>query len=370
MIGGFLFCVALGAFACPLEAPLHQIRHLDLSCVTASWFHSAIACKVPRPCDLQTADRFEQSLQIPTLSNTTRFLQKCRPGPKSGRTFMHRLQEQSKQMSQVNLPDDVPHQQYGGEGYLPWSWREMTTGFDASHLQQLCPVKIQDKVPQMGSGPKCCPLTTVGMKSVAKRSYRRACKRAAEDGYAWYRGQHVPFDAFPQQMRDSLQRLQVQQPPRARHFWTEHTRVSPQHRINIMHVNVGGLANTKLAEIQHWALQKDIDAIVLTESRWTFTSEWSNPKWNCIHSGTSQDHSDGILILVRPHVCPVDKIGITEYIPGRLIHIRFHFKARSFDLICCYQYVDNRQIKQRKIDITFGPLSPNVSPLYQIGILY
>ena len=87
---------------------------------------------------------------------------------------------------------------------------------------------------------------------------------------------------------------------------------------------------------------------VLTETRWQFSSEWSNQKWNLVHSGSSDDRSDGILILLRRHICPSECIGITEHLVGRLIQIRIHFQARSFDLFCCYQYVDNRSLTTKQ----------------------
>ena len=102
----------------------------------------------------------------------------------------------------------------------------------------------------------------------------------------------------------------------------------------------------RLQEIQTWGLRHEADIVILTETRWSYTNEWTHPKWNMIHSGSS-DRSDGILIMVRQHVCPTELIGIAEYIPGRLIHLRFPFKSRSFDLICGYQFVDDRRVQTR-----------------------
>ena len=236
--------------------------------------------------------------------------------------------------------------QYGGEGYLPWSWGEMRTEFGATDLMQIVSVKPQDHVPPWSYGSQRCNWTFEGMRDTVKRSYKRACRRAANDGYAWYRGSHIPFDAFPTAMQKNILKDSMQ---KARPKKTEHPRTSPRSRLNVMHTNVGGLAATRLEEITQWAQTKDIDVLILSETRWRFSSEWDVAKWNCIHSGTESDISDGILIMVRKHVCNATNIGITEYIPGRLVHLRFHYTSRAFDLISCYQYVDNRSLKNKHL---------------------
>ena len=275
-----------------------------------------------------------------------------RPGPKSGRTMQHRSSDFDTTDLTTDLQDDT--HRYGGEGYLPWSWRKISTGFDAESLKYLFPVKIQDTKPPMGFGLKCRPEKSTAMRCTVKRSFHRACKRASLDGYAWYKGQQIPFDAFPEHMqRSQLQRNQEMPMHSKKSVKTEPTRVSPLHRYNVMHVNIGGLSSMRYEELQHWALQKEIDFLVVSETRWSFTSEWCTSKWNCIHSGTHTDISDGLLIMSRTHICPADKIGITEYIPGRLVHIRYHLHARSFDLVSCYQYVDNRKTVQKLNRHTF-----------------
>ena len=273
-----------------------------------------------------------------------------RPGPKSGHTTAVRIasmihtQDEDQNMQSMNNT-----QGYGGEGCLSLSWREMETGlttdFTAADLQHLYPVKQQDNVPPMGFGPKCCPALTTDMRCTEKRSFRRACKRAAMDGFAWYKGNYIPYEAFPTTLRSrSKPSIQTKQ----RSPGAEHPRVTPQNRMNILHLNVGGLSTDRMAEIQTWAQLRDVDAVVLTETRWNFSSEWANTKWNFVHSGTCEDKSDGILIMLRSHICLSACIGITEHVVVRLIQIRLHFRARSLDLFCCYQYVDNRSFTNKQ----------------------
>ena len=286
----------------------------------------------------------------PLLQRASSFLIMSRSGPKSGHTDVPQIADPALTDLQSYRPSNRLTEQYGGEGCLPLSWGKMETGFSANDIQQLCPVKQQDRVPPIGFGLPSCPSNLQGMRSTVKRSYKRACRRAQADGYAWYRGNHIPLEAFPLQMQQH--RISSRR-TRGRDSQTEHPRVSPQHRLNVMHVNIGGLATSRYEEVCHWALTKDIDILVLSETRWTFTSDWVTSKWNCIHCGTAEDKSDGILIMIRKSVCNADAIGISEYIPGRLVHIRIHFRSRAFDLICCYQFVDNQSLTHKNNRINF-----------------
>ena len=124
----------------------------------------------------------------------------------------------------------------------------------------------------------------------------------------------------------------------------------PSNRLQIMHVNVGGIQSDRVREIAHWATLHGVDLIVLTETRWSFTSDWTLPNWHVSHSGTKMDRADGIMILVHHRVCTAAQLGLAEVMPGRIMHLRIHFAQRCFDLLGCYQYSDNRtsaRMKQR-----------------------
>ena len=82
--------------------------------------------------------------------------------------------------------------------------------------------------------------------------------------------------------------------------------------------------------------------MVLTETRWSFSAEWSDDAWHFIHSGTKEDRADGILVLLRRSLCTGDSLSLVEPMPGRILHIRLAYRARAFDLIACYQFADTR----------------------------
>ena len=53
------------------------------------------------------------------------------------------------------------------------------------------------------------------------------------------------------------------------------------------------------------------------------------------------DKSDGLLFLIRRQLCPAESISFAAIHPCRVGHLRLHVQTRSFDVIGCYQHVDN-----------------------------
>ena len=156
----------------------------------------------------------------------------------------------------------------------------------------------------------------------------------------------MQFLDFPAILRQNAGNIS-KQTPRLQQRVTP-TRKAPRYRLQVAHINVGGLSSARLAEIKYWSRMNDIDIVLLTETRWSFESEWDDGEWAHLHSGTSQDRADGMLFLIRRSACPPDRIGFRELMPGRLCHLRIHFQSRALDLVGCYQYVDTRTHTCRK----------------------
>ena len=100
------------------------------------------------------------------------------------------------------------------------------------------------------------------------------------------------------------------------------------HRLNIVQFNVGGLSTHKLEEIKQWGLHIQADII--------------DGSWHALHSGTPDDRADGILVLFRSSTIQESQIGSVALLPGRLVHIRLHYRHRACDILCCYNFMDDR----------------------------
>ena len=262
-----------------------------------------------------------------------------KPGPKSGRSHL-KIWQVALLLAIARLPMMIP---------LPGSWGECCpTGscggteanFTANDLASLYQAKFHDQAPPVGFGRSLCQNTLHPRNSVQKRSLKRAYAKACRFGSAWYRGQCLQKADFPAGLQamapTNIPAQTLRSSPRS---FPSH---APRYRMQVGHINVGGLSFDRLKEIKQWAGMNEIDILVLSETRWSFSSEWEDANWAHIHSGSSTDRADGLLFLIRKKICPVTNIGFAEDIPGRLGHLRIHFQKRALDILGCYQYVDTR----------------------------
>ena len=105
-----------------------------------------------------------------------------------------------------------------------------------------------------------------------------------------------------------------------------------------MHWNGGGLSLTKLDEIKAWALTQCLDVLVLTETRWSWTNEWTDDTWSYVHVGSPADRSAGILIMTSKRLCTPSALRWHDVIPGRILHVQIRLTNRPIDVIAVYQH--------------------------------
>ncbi|CAL1152943.1 unnamed protein product [Cladocopium goreaui] len=179
---------------------------------------------------------------------------------------------------------------------------------------------------------------TAPVTAVQKRSYKRACRRAILNGFSHYHGHRMQVEDFPpvlvQKLRSDSKPVRCSQPPNA---------AAPcKGRLTCLHWNPGGLAQTTLAEIRLWLQHHPVDIVVLTETRWSFSSTWSDKAWMYVHSASADYKSGGVLIMISRRLACPEQIGHQAIVDGRLVHVRVHFDSRALDILAIYQHVDNR----------------------------
>ena len=182
-----------------------------------------------------------------------------------------------------------------------------------------------------------------------KRSFKRACRRAwaSEEQGTKYRGRWYTHQQLQHSYRPGIAirtsivcRSRVRQ-PRSR-------------RLKIFAWNVGGMAE-KWDALMHFADSSDFDVLMISESRWRFTSEWTSPRWWLLHNGSEdEEHQQGgILFLVSKRLCGCQDVQVRHVLPGRLSHLRIQRPNDSIDLLGLYQKAwnsKNPEIRpQRKI---------------------
>ncbi|CAE7458415.1 unnamed protein product [Symbiodinium natans] len=171
--------------------------------------------------------------------------------------------------------------------------------------------------------------------STAKRSYKRAVKRASRFGVTTYLGR--TFTA--KQLRTHYQ------PDNADRGSPSPQAETAAHGLRVLYWNAGGLHASRHAELKHWLHIQDQstrpDLVVITETRWPTTMEYPATDWQAIHTGAGQSQG-GILVLVHNSVCPAHDIRYNELKPGRLLHVRISLQKRpALDVLAVYQHAWN-----------------------------
>ena len=75
--------------------------------------------------------------------------------------------------------------------------------------------------------------------------------------------------------------------------------------------NSGGLSYELFMD---WISNKQFDVLIVLETQWKFTGEWSKGSWHFLHNGAA--HA-GVLIAISRKVCRADQIAFDYIIPGR-----------------------------------------------------
>ena len=189
--------------------------------------------------------------------------------------------------------------------------------------------------PQVSNSSKCPPPPQT---AVHKRSYKRACRRALIFGNSHYHGRCMQVQDFPQAL---VQKVQQEMQPHGRRT-LPHSSHRAKDRISCLHWNPGGLSQAAFLEIKQWLLQHPVDVVIISETRWSFSSNWADKKWLYVHTASSEPRSGGILAVISRRIAEPEQLGYAAIADGRLLQIRLHYDKRAFDILAIYQYVDQR----------------------------
>ena len=119
--------------------------------------------------------------------------------------------------------------------------------------------------------------------------------------------------------------------------------------IRIITWNSGGLHTARWAELLQWlqdeaVQQQPVHICFIQETHWPATSEFSDPNWVCIHSGTGT-REGGVLTMVSRTTFKDCTVKFAELIAGRMQHVRVE-TAPPIDLLNIYQYAWNTAKKE------------------------
>ena len=159
---------------------------------------------------------------------------------------------------------------------------------------------------------------------VRKRTFRRALRRAALTGHTTYRGQTLRV------RQDFIPHRPVTTVPRE----------DGKPRVMLFSWNCSGLGEDLYQELIHWLPTQpaELTFILLQETHWSFTSEWSRAGWLFCHSACEQPRQGGVLIGVRQTAVEPFSIRWQDPIPGRLMQLRCTIRGQQLDVINIYQH--------------------------------
>ena len=227
------------------------------------------------------------------------------------------------------------------------------TGTDPSMISPsftIRSVKAHGTMPAMTSGHQHGP---VGHSNVCKRAYKRACKRALQNGFTWYRGKCLDAHAFPKTLREQYMQTCTPASDQTHSLPSMDHMHAPMKRLKYFEWNASGLSRDKLDELKVWLHHNSFDVAIICETRWSYTNEWTDAAWSYIHTGNPEDKGSGILILIRKDLCSPVNIQWNDIVPGRLLHARLHGSQRPMDILATYQYMDDNSNARRQLRKTY-----------------
>ena len=208
----------------------------------------------------------------------------------------------------------------GGEGFVV-GMRNEGTEFAYS-------VKAHAEEPHVVFAPNQATRRSSG---TGKRSFLRAQRRASQHGYTWWRGKLFSAKQLGTQTTD-IEDTQPSPPnaiPKGRKL---------RHRLTCFCWNSGGLGADKWDMFQLWLQQQQIAVVCLQETKWPFTTEWTQQHYHIVHSG-SGGPSAGLMCMISKQLCSSDDLSWHDPIPGRVLHVRVHGTHRSLDILNIYQHI-------------------------------
>ena len=84
-------------------------------------------------------------------------------------------------------------------------------------------------------------------------------------------------------------------------------------------------------------LSQHLDIMILQDTRWGFSGDWSDNNYAYIHSG-STGKTGGTMTIIKKGFCNIDRISWRAVVPGRLLHVRLYLPSSGIDIINAYQH--------------------------------
>ena len=183
---------------------------------------------------------------------------------------------------------------------------------------------------------------TTRYSAIRKRAYRRARRRAEQNGGTYYRGKWMSASALG--THSSAAKQQDGPPKRWLKRWLD-AAASPKStaRLRVRCYNMGGVNAPVYDHLHFWLTTTCTDDIViLQELHWgcgRTKATWTVPGWSLVISADPLQRYAGVGVAISHRVADSDHISFKSCLPGRLLHARCVTADKTLDVIAGYQWV-------------------------------
>ena len=172
-----------------------------------------------------------------------------------------------------------------------------------------------------------------------KRAFRRARRRAEQNGGTEYRGRWRTARELGTTCLHPLTETAVARNPKP----AQRMRWTAQPRLRICSYNVGGVTSEVYDVLHRWLTTRCTDDIVvLQELHWGCgkqDTEWTIPGWTVVVTADAAHLYSGVGIFVSNRIASADQISSHTWIAARLLHVRCSTARLTLDVVGGYQWV-------------------------------
>ena len=184
-----------------------------------------------------------------------------------------------------------------------------------------------------GLGPQEAPLGA--HCPPVKRSFKRALRRLALNGFVVYRGKlHTTLpDPAPLTFPHTIQKPEAVPTPSKRK--------KPGKRATLFCWNCQSMNSATYIELLNWIYIQQFDLALLQGTSWSLEEPWETFGFAAFPSADTSGQKGGLLTLVNKNFCQIQNVSYASPRPGRLQHLRCHLGSGNVDVVNCYQYTTN-----------------------------
>ena len=190
----------------------------------------------------------------------------------------------------------------------------------------LSPGQLEPQAGKQGELKRWKQFLIRGDPKRGKRSFKRAQRRADNNGHTVYRGRTI----YGRSQGDSGT-VCVSKPAPA---------IAPRavSRSKIFCWNAGGLCGEAKVEFEHFLqISPHLDICLAQKTHWGSSGSWERHGWTYFHSAAEKSRQAGVLVAVRSSALDTSQTAWREIVPGRLLWLRANIRGQQWDLLCLYQ---------------------------------